>query len=989
MIKQLTGPALFSLLLFLSIVMRIEAAEITARSYQNPFTPEMVMDGNFQTRWSSEFSDDQWLEVSYDKPIEIVGLKIHWETAYGRDYDLELRKPDNQWITKNEIRYADGGVDELYFGPETIVGFKIRGKKRGTGWGYSIWEIETIGPEKKIHVEANSQAQGHPAELALDGQSDTYWQSDDPIKGPPVLTLLLPGQIQIGGLRIEWAQATSSPCVIEALSDGATWKTLMNKKAGLSSTEDLFFKSLAAEKIRFRFSTDLQNPVKISEIQLKGRIESWTPVRHYEMLAQRLPDGFFPGWLRHQQTFWTVTGLPGSYHESLLDEHGRVESGLRTFSVTPILVQNGRFLTAKDMKCTQSLMENWAPIPTVRWSGEALAMDITANTIDPDTTLVLYKLHNQSDETQAVSLLLAVRPLQINPPWQHGGFASIRRIQWKDSSLLTINKNDAIGVYPAPSTWALHQQSPLEDPVDITEVIMGQKSNESVIEAEDHILSAALRFDLRLRPGQAQSILAVYPNNESANIPIPDDPKTFFDAQIKSSLADWKRQVGHWAIDVPDRRIANLVRSNLAYLRINADGFAVQPGSRNYNSSWIRDGAVSATAMLRFGLEQPVRNYLNWFTGLIGEDGFVPFLVDTHTGRMVGFAGDWAEYDSFGQYVFLVRQAVEIMGDRELARVCWPKVRASLLHLKALRSRRLTDAYKNTEYEGILPESNSHEGYFPARHSYWDDFFALRGLQDAQALARRLGYEQDRPWLRDLEDSLRASVLASIEKVRSKHDLKGIPGCAELGDFDPTSTAVAVMIADERDTLPREALEATFDQYVEDCKKRAAMPLGTCPAYTPYEVRNISALIRLQRPAQARFLLDYFLEDAVRPAGWNHMAEVVHGDPLTASYIGDMPHTWVGAGLINAIRDMLVYEDRGGLVLAAAVSDEWIDAGVSVRNLQTWWGPISYDVKREAGGQAVLQLTYTQRPPNGFVVPKGIKLIERPRSGEALESRSK
>ena len=155
------------------------------------------------------------------------------------------------------------------------------------------------------------------------------------------------------------------------------------------------------------------------------------------------------------------------------------------------------------------------------------------------------------------------------------------------------------------------------------------------------------------------------------------------------------------------------------------------------------------------------------------------------------------------------------------------------------------------------------------------------------------------------------------------------------------------------------------------------MPFGTRPSYTPYEVRNIAALTRLQRPAQARMLLDYFMEDAVRPVGWNQMAEVVHGDPRTASYIGDMPHTWVGAGLINAIRDMLVYEDRGSLVLAAAVSKDWIDSGVSVRNLQTWWGPISYELNRLSNGQAVLRLTCQQDPPNGFIVPSGIKLIKQ------------
>ena len=115
--------------------------------------------------------------------------------------------------------------------------------------------------------------------------------------------------------------------------------------------------------------------------------------------------------------------------------------------------------------------------------------------------------------------------------------------------------------------------------------------------------------------------------------------------------------------------------------------------------------------------------------------------------------------------------------------------------------------------------------------------------------------------------------------------------------------------------------------------------------------------------------------DAVRPAGWNHMAEVVHDDPRTPSYIGDMPHTWVGAGLINAVRDMLLYEDRGSLVLAAGIPEEWIDAGISVRNLNTWWGPVSYTLGRDDEGKAVLHLEASQTPPNGFRIPDHVTLI--------------
>jgi hypothetical protein len=182
------------------------------------------------------------------------------------------------------------------------------------------------------------------------------------------------------------------------------------------------------------------------------------------------------------------------------------------------------------------------------------------------------------------------------------------------------------------------------------------------------------------------------------------------------------------------------------------------------------------------------------------------------------------------------------------------------------------------------------------------------------------------------------------------------------------------MIANERENLPQDALEETYQRYVQGCIDRKNTPNKKRSGYTPYEVRNISALIRLGKTAQAKILLDFFVNDGVRPAGWNHLAEVVHGDYRTASYIGDMPHTWVGSGLINSIRDMFVYEENGCLMLAMGIPKQWLDKNISVKNLQTWWGPVSYNITKNNHGETILQLEYTQTPPNGFEVPQGIIL---------------
>ena len=966
---------LVQLISFLFTTQLILAATFTSSTGQGDFKPEFAMDGRMDTRWSSNFSDNEWLLIEFEEIKTIVGINIHWETAYGRDYNIELLDENNRWHLQSQIISSDGGIDAIYFGPQKCRAIKLVGFKRGTGWGYSIWEIDLLGLDKKRSVSASSTLGNCSPDNIMDGRTDTFWQPQN-TTAPVTLTIQSPEPVETGGLRIQWAQDTAGSCSIQYYNND-TWQTLVDKKPGVSSTEDIFFDKITTTKLRLVFAPTKEQ-IRISEIQLKQPSESWTPERHFEMLAQQKPDGLFPGWLRREQTFWTITGLPGSFNESLIDEYGKVETGFRNFSVTPALLVNDKLISTKSFISSQSLHNDWMPIPSVSLLSDDLKIKITANTIEPDSTIVHYEITNTTSNNTNLSFLLAVRPLPINPPWQHGGFSPIEMMEYsKAADTLSINKAIAASFYPKPDYVSLYSQKQNADMVDITDQLISRNTQSDSISSEVGLCTAGMRYDYSLSPGQTKSILAVYPNNHASKTIVPEDYNKFFHDQLKLSEQQWSNLIENWQIDLPDTKLVNILKSNLAYLVINADGPATQPGSRNYNSSWIRDGSVSATAMMRFGMFQQGLDYLNWFTGLIKDDGFVPFLVHTKTGQPEWFATSWQEHDSFGQYVYLVRQAAELTNDYNVAKHCWPKVIATMKYMQQLRLQRLTDQYKGTVYEGILPESNSHEGYFPAKHSYWDDFFAIKGIQDAKAIAASLGFSNDAEWLSTFETDFRESLLTSIDRVRKRDNLNLIPGCAEMGDFDPTSTSVGIMIADERDTLPQDAIKNSYDRYVDEIKHRISMPPGTRPTYTPYEVRNISALIRLGRSEDAAMLLDYFMEDAVRPIGWNHMAEVVHGDLRTPSYIGDMPHTWVGAGLCNAIRDMLVYEERNSLVLAAAVPQSWLLEGVSVKNLQTWYGPISYDIKQLPSGQVVLKLKYTRKPPKGFIVPEGVKLIAK------------
>jgi len=275
-------------------------------------------------------------------------------------------------------------------------------------------------------------------------------------------------------------------------------------------------------------------------------------------------------------------------------------------------------------------------------------------------------------------------------------------------------------------------------------------------------------------------------------------------------------------------------------------------------------------------------------------------------------------------------------------------------------------------YYGILPKSNSHEGYYPAQHSYWDDFFAIRGFKDGIYLAEMMGDTENAAWMQEELDDLRKCVYGSIEIVVKKGKLDYIPGCVEKGDFDATSTAIAIVAAGELDYMPKDLLKKTFDKYYNDFKK--GMVPGHERTFTPYEVRSANAFFKMGMRDHGLTMLRYFVKDSVRPYGWNHMAEVVHAKPRAPSYIGDMPHTWVSSGYIDAVRTMFVYEDNGKLVLGAGLDPEWFEKGIEVRDLPTLYGKVCYKIVKKED-KIVYFIYGNAKPPRGFkfVLPKELE----------------
>jgi hypothetical protein len=348
---------------------------------------------------------------------------------------------------------------------------------------------------------------------------------------------------------------------------------------------------------------------------------------------------------------------------------------------------------------------------------------------------------------------------------------------------------------------------------------------------------------------------------------------------------------------------------------------------------------MTCSALLKFGFFEQVKDFIEWFAPYVARDGAVPCVVDSRG------PDDTPEHDSHGEFLFLVSEYCRYTKDTELAKSLLPKLFAVARHIERL-SVESKGSGVAPHLAGLLPKSISHEGYSscPA-YSYWDDLWAVRGLEGLALLCHELDIdsaEADR-----ISIGFRVTVIESIERAMALHEISFIPGAADLGDFDPTSTTIGADPCTLLWSEKKPELEATFELYWHDFEMREKDFSG---AYTPYELRVVGTFIRLGQIERAWRALDFFLAHR-RPQGWRNWAEVVFADSRHPGFVGDIPHGWVGSDFLRSVCSLVLYEENGVYHLGKGILPEQWEKGVCCE-LYTPDGKLRIDGTRQTFAKA-------------------------------------
>ncbi|MGM9648199.1 MAG: discoidin domain-containing protein [Eubacteriales bacterium] len=103
-----------------------------------------AIDGDLGTRWSSEYKDSQSLTLDLGALQTVGAVRIYWETAAGKDYDILLSEDGENWVNVATVQGNSTANTWLTyeFSPRSARYIKMDGHTRVGEYGFSIYEIE-------------------------------------------------------------------------------------------------------------------------------------------------------------------------------------------------------------------------------------------------------------------------------------------------------------------------------------------------------------------------------------------------------------------------------------------------------------------------------------------------------------------------------------------------------------------------------------------------------------------------------------------------------------------------------------------------------------------------------------------------------------------------------------------------------------------------------------------------------------------------------
>lgn len=912
----------------------------------------------FQLRGESPANDLQF------KLVDDSGDNVWWVNRTHYEFP-------KQWTPviykKRHISRAWGPAPDPTLRHSRRIEFTIYNRVGGKGSVcFDELSLRTLPPEDHSPLTGQAattvQEPGAPAANANDGNLATAWKA--PVSAAAQWRLDLGRMREFGGVVLRWLPGLASTSYrIELSDDGRNWRLAREVKSSDGGNDYIALPESEARYLRLTTLAGEGSSIGLAEFVVQPLAFAATPNDFLKAVASEAKRGAYPRGFSGEQPYWTVVGIDGGDEQGLIGEDGAIELGKGAFSIEPVVVTPAGIADWSNVDSKQSLQDGYLPIPSVEWQRDDLRLRVTSfaqGTRAQSQLVGRYRLTNPTQAPLDYTLMLRIRPLQVNPPSQFlntvGGISPIHRLRIAEGRV-EVERTPRLVAFPRP-------QGSDVTTFDAADAPAHWRADAVAVDDPIGLASGAMSYTVRLGPGESFEADWIAPLTGDFPAPLTGGDAEVMQRQV---AAQWRDKLDRVKLRVPEQgqKVVDTLRTGLAHMLISRIGPRLQPGTRSYSRAWIRDGAMIGEGLLRMGREDTAEEFLRWYAPYQFNNGKVPCCVDDRGSDPV------PENDSHGELIFTVAEVYRYTRDRTLLESMWPHVQGAVKYMDQLRLSERTEAnrVRDPAFYGMMPASISHEGYSAKpMHSYWDNFWTLRGYKDAVEIAQWLGRDADAVRLAASRDQFREDLYASLDAATRRHGIDYLPGAAELGDFDATSSTIALAPGGEQAHLPQPLLHNTFERYWREFIARRD---GTREwrDYTPYELRTIGSFVRLGWRERAHEALAFFFADQ-QPRAWNQWAEVVSRTPRKPFFVGDLPHAWVESDYVRSALDLFAYtrDHDQSLVIAAGLPAAWLDGeGVAVEGLRTPYGALGYTIRRDRD-RLVLTLSPGLKPPPGGIV---------------------
>jgi hypothetical protein len=245
-----------------------DGATATASSTENATVnpAQAAIDNDMGTRWSSQFTDNEWLQIDLGQTATLDRIELHWEAAYASAYDIEVSADANTWTPAASVADGTGGHESVDLGDAVGRYVRVAGIERATGYGYALWEVDVFGTSdgatdpgpgpdpdpgpgagacstenialgKTATASSSESVDYYPASAAFDGNPASRWAST--AQDNEWLQVDLGSSASVCAVELEWEAAYGSAFDIQISDDAQSWTTLANVTNGSGGSQRL------------------------------------------------------------------------------------------------------------------------------------------------------------------------------------------------------------------------------------------------------------------------------------------------------------------------------------------------------------------------------------------------------------------------------------------------------------------------------------------------------------------------------------------------------------------------------------------------------------------------------------------------------------------------------------------------------------------------------------------------------------------------------